>query len=81
MRRPWRVKKGNGCQPPGQAKAWSRGRPLPARVVYYEVPRQIVAVLPPPPAHHRYVRVAADILLIAIGTGIVVDAIEDLGRL
>jgi Ni/Co efflux regulator RcnB len=33
----------------------------------------------PPPAGHRYVRVAGDILLIAIGTGMVVDAIQDLG--
>jgi Ni/Co efflux regulator RcnB len=33
-----------------------------------------------PPAGHRYVRVAADILLIAVGTGMVVDAIEDIGR-
>ena len=33
-----------------------------------------------PPSGHKYVRVAADILLIAIGTGLVVDAIEDLCR-
>jgi hypothetical protein len=30
---------------------------------------------------YRYVRVASDILLIAVGTGMVVDAIEDLGRM
>jgi Ni/Co efflux regulator RcnB len=34
-----------------------------------------------PPAGHRYVRVATDILLIAVGTGMVVDAIEDLDRM
>jgi len=34
-----------------------------------------------PPAGHRYVRVAADILLIAVGTAMVVDAIEDLGKM
>ncbi len=33
-----------------------------------------------PPAGYKYVRVANDILLIAIGTSIVVDAIEDLMR-
>jgi Ni/Co efflux regulator RcnB len=33
----------------------------------------------PPPSGHRYVRVAGDILLLAIGTGMVVDAISDLG--
>ena len=34
-----------------------------------------------PPAGHRYVRVANDILLIAAGTGMVIDAIEDLGKM
>jgi len=34
-----------------------------------------------PPAGYKYVRVAADILLIAVGTSMVIDAIEDLGRL
>jgi Ni/Co efflux regulator RcnB len=34
-----------------------------------------------PPEGHKFVRVASDILLIAIGTSLVVDAIEDLGRL
>ena len=33
-----------------------------------------------PPSGYRYVRVASDILLIAIGTGMVVDAMEDLVR-
>lgn len=74
-------KKGNGCMPPGQAKKWSRGRPLPRDVVYYDLPPAIVIELGPPPAGHRFVRVAADILLIAVGTGMVVDAIEDLGRM
>jgi len=37
-----------------------------------------VVQLGAPPAGHRYVRVANDILLIAIGTSMVVDAIEDL---
>jgi hypothetical protein len=34
----------------------------------------------PAPSGHKYVRVASDILLIAIGSSMVVDAIEDLGR-
>jgi Ni/Co efflux regulator RcnB len=33
-----------------------------------------------PPKGYRYVRVANDILMIAIGTNMVVDAIEDLMR-
>lgn len=77
---PGLAKKNNGCMPPGQAKKWQVGRPLPAGVVYYEVPAPLVVQLGAPPAGHRYVRVAADILLIAVGTGIVAAAIQDLGR-
>lgn len=69
-----------GGVPPGQSRLWKRGQPLPAGVVWYALPRSLELVLGPPPAGHRYVRVAADILLIAIGTGIVVDAMEDLAR-
>ncbi|HND53454.1 MAG TPA: Ig-like domain-containing protein, partial [Pirellulaceae bacterium] len=55
--------------------------PLPRDVVYYDAPGEIVLRLGIPPEGHRYVRVAADILLIAVGTGLVVDAIEDLNRM
>jgi Ni/Co efflux regulator RcnB len=74
-------KKNNGCQPPGQAKAWRRGQALPAAVVYYPIPSAVQVRLGVPPAGHKFVRVASDILLIAIGTSLVVDAIEDLGGL
>lgn len=56
------------------------GRPLANGVHYHEVPPALVVQLGEPPRGHRYVRVAADILLITIGTAIVVDAIEDLIR-
>ena len=49
-------------------------------VIYYEVPRSLVLQFGQPPAGYRYVRVAGDILLIAIGTAMVIDAIQDLGR-
>ncbi len=78
---PGLAKKNNGCMPPGQAKKWRVGRPLPPDVVYFELPPPLVIKLGPPPSGHRYVRVAADILLIAIGTGLIVDAIEDLSRI
>ncbi|MFN3738814.1 hypothetical protein [Hydrogenophaga sp.] len=77
---PGLAKKGNGCQPPGQAKKWRRGYALPPDVVYYPVPNSVSVRLGVPPAGYKYVRVAADILLIAVGTSMVVDAIEDLGR-
>jgi len=75
---PGLAKKNNGCMPPGQAKKWAVGQPLPREVVYYEVPRRLVVEIGLPPPGYKYVRVAADILMIAIGTGIVVDAIEDI---
>ena len=77
---PGLAKKNNGCQPPGQAKKWSRGRPLPSGMEYHDLPRDLVVRLPMPPAGHRYVQVASDILLIAVGSSMVVDAVEDLLR-
>ena len=78
---PGLAKKNNGCMPPGQAKKWQVGRPLPRDVIFYDLPPQLVVQIGTPPAGHRFVRVASDILLIAIGTGIVIDAIQDLGRM
>lgn len=78
---PGLAKKHNGCMPPGQAKKWRLGYPLPHDVVYYPVPSGVSVQIGLPPAGYKYVRVAADILLIAVGTGMVIDAIEDLGRL
>jgi Ni/Co efflux regulator RcnB len=78
---PGLAKKRNGCMPPGQAKKWALGKPLPNDVIFYDLPPRLAVQLGTPPAGHRYVRVAADILLIAVGTAMVVDAIEDLGRM
>lgn len=77
---PGLAKKHNGCMPPGQAKKWRVGQPLPRDVVYYEVPQPLVVQIGPPPPGYRYVRVASDILMIAVGTRMVADAIQDLGR-
>lgn len=78
---PGLAKKNNGCMPPGQARKWHKGRPLPHDLVYYDLPPRLVVQLGAPPAGHKYVRVATDILLIAVGTSMVVDAITDLGRM
>lgn len=78
---PGLAKKNNGCLPPGQAKKWGIGQPLPRDVVWYPVPPAVMVQLGTPPSGYKYVRVAADILLIAIGTSMVIDAIEDLARL
>ncbi len=78
---PGLAKKHNGCMPPGQARKWIVGRPLPRDVIFYEVPPALVVQIGQPPSGYRYVRVASDILLIALGTGMVIDAIQDLGRM
>ena len=77
---PGLAKKNNGCLPPGQAKKWQRGAPLPQDLRYYDLPGELLRRLPPPPVNHRYVQIAGDILMIAIGTRMVVDAIEDILR-
>lgn len=77
---PGLVKKHDGCMPPGHAKHWNRGEYLPRDVVYYSVEPAIQIRLGTPPAGHKFIRVASDILLIAVGTGLVVDAIDDLGQ-
>ena len=66
--------------PPGQAKKWHIGQPLARDVIYYTVPQTLVVQIGQPPSGYRYVRVASDILLMAIGTGMIIDAIQDLGR-
>ncbi|MBP8149518.1 MAG: RcnB family protein, partial [Limnohabitans sp.] len=77
---PGLAKKNNGCLPPGQERKWRKGEPLPRGVVSYEVPRSVALSLGAPPSGYRYVRVASDILLIAIGSELVIDAMEDLVR-
>ncbi|HEX8989072.1 MAG TPA: hypothetical protein VF816_14030 [Rhodocyclaceae bacterium] len=77
---PGLAKKHNGCMPPGQAKKWQRGQPLPADLRYYDLPRDLLLRLPPPPPQYRYVQVAGDVLMIAVGSRMVVDAVEDILR-
>lgn len=74
---PGLAKKNNGCMPPGHAKKWSVGRPIPRDIVYYDVPQPVVVLLGPAPRGQRYVQINSDILLIALGTGLVVDAMID----
>lgn len=77
---PGLAKKNNGCQPPGQAKKWAIGQRLPRDVVFFDLPDELRPRLSIP-SSSRLVRIGTDVLLIAVGTGMVLDAIEDLGRL
>lgn len=78
---PGLAKKNNGCLPPGQAKKWRMGFPLPRDVIFHDLPRELSMRLSVPPSGYKYVRVAGDILMIAIGSGMVAAAIEDLAMM
>ena len=70
-----------GCIPPGQATKWRRGYPLAQDITFYDLSPGIARRMGRPPAGYRYIRVAQDILMIATGTGIVVDAVYDLSNM
>jgi len=77
---PGLAKKGDRCMPRSHERRWEVGHRLPPTVAIYTVPQPILVTLPPPPPQHRYVRVAGDILLIAVGTQMVVDGINGLAN-
>lgn len=77
---PGLAKKNNGCMPPGQAKKWRIGYPLGRDVIFYDLPAAVLAELGSPPRGYRYARVADDILMLAVGTGLVVDAVASLSQ-
>ena len=77
---PGLAKKHDSCIPPGQAKQWHIGQPLPVSATTHPVPVVVISILGTPPDGYRYVRVANDILLMATGTRMVMDAIQDLGH-
>jgi len=79
---PGLAKKNNGCMPPGQAKkVWAMNQPLPGGVAYEVLPRDLLGRLSPVPSGYQYVRVANDVLMMAVGTRLIVGALADLGAL
>jgi len=75
---PGLAKKHNGCMPPGQARRWEAGRPLPRDVTVYTVPQPVLTYLPPAPYGYRYQRVGGDVVLLHISDRVVVDVMFDL---
>lgn len=76
---PGLAKKNNGCLPPGQAKKRYRvGERLSRDVVWVEAPAELVVRLQPISSGHRYVIIDGDLVKLAIGTLLVVDAIDGL---
>ncbi|MEJ5991121.1 hypothetical protein WG902_14055 [Ramlibacter sp. PS3R-8] len=72
---PGLARKNNGCLPPGQAKKWQIGEPMPRDAAPAPVPQDVLALLPRLPPGHQYIAYGGDILLIAAGSRMVVDAI------
>lgn len=71
-----------GNCPPGQAKKlWTLGQPLPLNVAYAALPGALLVQLGAAPAGYEYVRVANDILLMAVGTRLIAGAVADLASL
>jgi hypothetical protein len=78
---PGLAKKNNGCLPPGQAKKrYVVGHPLPRGIVIGELPVELSIRIGPAPAGYRYGILDGDLVKLAIGTLLVVDAIEGLVR-
>ncbi len=75
---PGLAKKNNGCMPPGQARKWEVGQPLPRGVAVYTVPQPVLIHLPPAPYGYRYARIGNDIVLVRQQNNLVVDIIVNL---
>lgn len=74
---PGLAKKHNGCLPPGQAKKrYLVGHPLPREIVVEQVPAELSVRIGPAPGGYRYGIVDGDLIKLAVGTALVVDAIE-----
>lgn len=75
---PGLAKKNNGCLPPGQAKNWAVGQPIPRGVTIYSVPQPVVVHLRPAPYGYRYARIGNDIVLVQTQNNLIVDIIQGL---
>lgn len=74
---PGLAKKNNGCLPPGQAKKrYVVGQRLPSGIVLGELPRELTSGLGAAPAGYRYGILDGDVVILAVPTRLVVDAID-----
>ena len=78
---PGLAKKQNGCLPPGQAKKrYVVGHSLPQGIVVQNLPAELSVRIGSAPPGYRYGIVDGDLVKLALGTMLVVDAIEGLVR-
>ena len=76
---PGLAKKHNGCLPPGQAKKrYVVGHAMAREIVVGPVPEKLSVRIGPPPQGYVYGVVDGDLVKLAVGTMLVVDAIEGL---
>jgi len=76
---PGLAKKHNGCLPPGQAKKrYAVGRRLSPRIIVEDPPPELLVRIGQPPHGYRYAIVDGDLVKLAVGTLLVVDAIDGL---
>jgi hypothetical protein len=74
---PGLAKKNNGCLPPGQAKKrYAVGHPLGADVRWSPLPPALSTRVGPAPSGYMYVTLDGDLLKLAAGTMLVVDAVQ-----
>ena len=78
---PGLAKKQNGCLPPGQAKKrYVVGHSLSRGMVLAELPMELSVRIGPAPPGYRYGILDGDLIGLAVGTMLVVDAVEGLVR-
>jgi hypothetical protein len=70
-----------GCQPRGQAKRYIIGQDLPGKLPFWDVPENVIALLPKAPAGSRYIWVDRDIVQVAGPAMKVMDAVQVLSSL
>jgi hypothetical protein len=78
---PGLAKKNNGCLPPGQAKKrYAVGQRLPAGIVLVDLPPALSTRIGVAPDGYRYGLIDGDLVKLAIGSMLVVDAIDGFVR-
>jgi hypothetical protein len=76
---PGLAKKNNGCLPPGHAKKrYVVGQALPPTLRIEPVPAELRVVIGVPPEGYEYGILDGDLVKLAVGTMLVVDAIDGL---
>lgn len=77
---PGLAKKNNGCMPPGQAKKWAMGQPLPADAPRQPLPEAVLKKIGMVEKGIEIVRILNDVVVLNKGNRTVLDAVEILGQ-